>query len=111
MPKGNSNEKFNVHFAEQQTDVQLRLELAFDAINALDTAMRGTFELLIDQGLLPPNAAGVEQYHAAMLKLRKLGLKAEKVNTKAEVQCPGCQAMLRVAGVAGDHCEWCGFQF
>lgn len=107
----NPNERFNVQFAEELTDIKLRMELMLEAINALDSAMRGTFELLIDQGLLPPEASGVKQYEKAMAKLRKVGLPSEKPKSAPQIACPGCRTMLRVAGNPGDRCEWCGHQF
>lgn len=111
MANINHNERFNLQFSEEMADLKLRMQLMIDAINTLDNAMRGTFELLIDQGLLPAKAAGVKQYNDAMIQLRKLGLPSERSNAKAQVQCPGCKSMLRVAGNPGDRCEWCGYEF
>lgn len=107
----NPNERFNVQFAEELTKVQLKMELLLDAINTLDGAMRGMMELLTDQGMLPPDAAGVKQYERTMAKLRKLGLATEPPKGPAQVKCPNCKTMLRVAGNAGDRCEWCGYEF
>lgn len=111
MANNNHNERFNLQFSEDLADTKLRMQLMVDAINALDTAMRGTFELLIDQGLLPAKAAGIKQYNEAMVQLRKLGLPSERVKATAQVQCPGCKSMLRIAGKSGERCEWCGFEF
>ncbi|MBS2030645.1 MAG: hypothetical protein JST54_22265 [Deltaproteobacteria bacterium] len=107
----NTNERFNNQFAEDVAEMRLRMQLMLDAINALDTAMRGTFELLIDQGMLPPEAAGIKQYTKMMDQLRKLGLKAERVQVKVQSQCPNCKTNLRIAGNPGERCEWCGYEF
>ena len=111
MANINPNERFNLQFAEEMADLKLRMDLIIDAVNALDEAMRGTFELLIDQGILPAKAAGVKQYSDAMVQLRKLGLPSARSKGKAQVQCPSCKSMLRVAGQPGDRCEWCGYLF
>ena len=105
------NERFNIQFTEELTEVKLRMQLIVDAINALDSAMRGTFELLTDQGMLPPGAAGVKQYTKTMDQLRKLGLPQVSARGAAQLQCPTCKAMLRIAGKPGDRCEWCGHEF
>jgi hypothetical protein len=106
-----NNERFNIQFSEELMEMKLRMQLLIDAINNIDTAMRGTFDLLIDQGLLPPDAAGVKQYQKTMTQLRKLGLPSEPVKNAAQVKCPNCKTMLRVAGQPGDRCEWCGHIF
>lgn len=111
MARPSDNERFNILFAEDLAQTKLRQQLMLDAINVMDAAMRGTFELLIDQGLLPAGAAGVKQYQKAMGELRRLGLAAEAPKGPARTECPGCHAKLRIAGAPGERCEWCGHTF
>jgi hypothetical protein len=108
---GQQQEQFNSQFASDVADLRLRLQLITDAINAMDTAMRGTFDLLIDQGMLPEDAAGLRQYDKAMAVIRKAGLRTERPKPGTGVKCPGCQSVLQVKGVKGDRCDWCGYQF
>lgn len=111
MARPNDNERFNLAFSEDLAQTKIRQELLIDAINVMDAAMRGTFELLTDQGLLPPGAAGVKQYQKAMAELRRLGLPSEAPKGTAQTECPGCHAMLRIAGARGERCQWCGHSF
>jgi hypothetical protein len=107
-----NQDKFNLQFAEDTTDMKLRMELMLDAINAIDSAVRGTFDVLIDQGVLPEDAVGVRNYEKMMDKLRTLGLRQSKsAQPAAQTKCPGCKAMLRIKGQPGDRCEWCGHEF
>jgi rRNA maturation endonuclease Nob1 len=47
-----------------------------------------------------------------MDKLRQLGLRqAKSAQPAAQLKCPGCKSMLRIQGVPGDRCEWCGHEF
>jgi hypothetical protein len=107
-----NQDKYNIQFAEEQADLKIRMELMLDAINAMDAAIRGTFDVLIDQGLLPEDAVGVRNYEKALDKLRTLGLKQAKPKPGgAQVKCPGCNSMLRIKGAPGERCEWCGHEF
>jgi hypothetical protein len=109
---GQNQDKFNLQFADEQTDLKLRMDLMLDAINALDAAVRGTFDVLIDRGLLPEDAVGVRNYEKTLDKLRKLGLRQSRsAQPAAQVKCPGCKAMLRIKGAPGERCEWCGHEF
>ena len=110
MAKDNQD-KFNLVFSDQMTDARLRMELIVDAVNTMDEALSGIMELLVDQGMLPADAAGLKQYQKGMKQLRSLGLKAKAATGPAKTQCPGCKTMLRVDGKPGDRCEWCGHTF
>ena len=111
MANNPNQDKFNLVFTDQMTDARLRMELIVDAVNVMDEALSGIMELLVDQGSLPADAAGLKQYQKGMKKLRELGLKAKAPTGPAKVQCPGCKTMLRIEGKPGDRCEWCGHNF
>jgi hypothetical protein len=98
---------------QELSAVKLKLQLAIDAINTLDSAMRGTFDLLVARELLTDNAKGVRDYEKAMDSLRRAGLYPERKEGAAPtgVSCPKCKSQLRVKGEPGDRCEWCGHEF
>ena len=90
-----NNERFNIQFSEELMEMKLRMQLLIDAINNIDTAMRGTFDLLIDQGLLPPDAAGVKRDLDHVLGL--FPRLEERLHQKAGTLSGGEQQMLAMA--------------
>jgi hypothetical protein len=109
----NQQSQLNLHLAEDQAELRKKMELIVEAINAMDSSLRGVFDLLIDQGMLAENAAGVRSYEKSMAQLRKLGLRtsADKAKGGPQIQCPSCKTMLRIEGNSGERCEWCGHEF
>ena len=98
----------NSVFANEMTTLKAKLELAIDALNAVDRALSPALERLA--GMDPNFAALQKDYRAAMSRLRKEGLSV-KHDAPAQTECPQCHSKIRVLGNQGDRCDWCGYVF
>ncbi len=105
MPR---QDDLNSVFATELTSLKTKIELALEALNAVDKALGPALERLASED--PQFAAVRKEYRAAFSRLRKEGL-SQKHEGPAQTECPQCHAKIRVAGEKGDRCDWCGYVF
>jgi len=105
MPR---QDDLNSVFAAELTTLKGKIEVALEALNAIDKAINPALERLARED--PAFAAIRRDYRDAISKLRREGLN-ERHQGPAQTECPNCHAKLRVEGNKGDRCDWCGYIF
>lgn len=104
-------ENFNLHLTEENARLKMQVLLLIDAVNALDEAMSGVFELMVDQGWLAENSVGLRDYQRKLAQARKEGLPVGRSRNVKTVTCPSCQTVVKLTGQGQEGCTFCGHQF
>jgi hypothetical protein len=102
---------YNAIFASDITSIRTSIEMTNEVLNVMDWAIDSALAELEGSGKLSKEESLLTEYRAAIKVLRQRGFKRPNVGREG-ISCPGCKAVLKdVAGVAGEHCSWCGYQF
>jgi hypothetical protein len=105
MPR---QDDLNTVFTSELTALKGRIEMTVDALNAIAKVLGPVLDRLSEND--PKLSAANQDYRSAMARLRKEGLR-ERHETPAQTECPQCHAKIRVEGLKGDRCDWCGYVF